>query len=155
MVILQVVNTCFFMNQDCKPVLHFTFGMMLASVVAFLMHPLLWIQAGPYFDWSFLWVGVLYIFVYGAVGMFIRWKWWRYTWKKQAIIVLFIVNTILAIALLIDLYWPRYIEIDGVRERWYMDGLTGMMILSTSAVAALFSAIPISLCCYWFKRNRE
>ena len=76
MVILQVVNTCFFMNQDCKPVLHFTFGMMLASVVAFLMHPLLWIQAGPYFDWSFLWVGVLYIFVYGAVGMFIRWKWW-------------------------------------------------------------------------------
>ena len=75
--------------------------------------------------------------------------------KKQAIIVLFIVNTILAIALLIYLYWPRYIEIDGVRERWYMDGLTGMMILSTSAVAALFSAIPISLCCYWFKRNRE
>jgi len=143
------------MNQDCKPVLHFTFGMMLASVVAFLMHPLLWIQAGPYFDWSFLWVCVLYIFVYGAVGMFIRWKWWRYTWKKQAIIVLFIVNTILAIALLIYLYWPRYIEIDGVRERWYMDGLTGMMILSTSAVAALFSAIPISLCCYWFKRNRE
>ena len=155
MVILQVVNTCFLMNQDCKPVLHFTFGMMLASVVAFLMHPLLWIQAGPYFDWSFLWVGVLYIFVYGAVGMFIRWKWWRYTWKKQAIIVFFIVNTILAIALLIDLYRPRYIEIDGVRERWYMDGLTGMVFLLISAVAALFSAIPISLCCYWFKRNRE
>ena len=64
-------------------------------------------------------------------------------------------NTILAISLLIYLHWPRYIEIDGVRERWYMDGLTGMMILSTSAVAALFSAIPISLCCYWFKRNRE
>lgn len=140
------------MNQDCKPVLHFTFGMMLASVVAFLMHPLLW---WPGFDWRFLSVGVLYIFVYGAVGMFIRWKWWRYTWKKQAIIVFFIVNTILAIALLIDLYRPRYIEIDGVRERWYMDGLTGMVFLLISAVAALFSAIPISLCCYWFKRNRE
>ena len=152
MVILQVVNTCFLMNQDCKPVLHFTFGMMLASVVAFLMHPLLW---GPDFDWRFLSVGVLYIFVYGAVGMFIRWKWWRYTWKKQAIIVFFIVNTILAIALLIDLYRPRYIEIDGVRERLYMDGLTGMVFLLISAVAALFSAIPISLCCYWFKRNRE
>lgn len=152
MVILQVVNTCFLMNQDCKPVLHFTFGMMLASVVAFLMHPLLW---WPDFDWSFLSVGVLYIFVYGAVGMFIRWKWWRYTWKKQAIIVFFIVNTILAIALLIDLHWPRYIEIDGVRERLDMDGLTGMVFLLISAVAALFSAIPISLCCYWFKRNRE
>lgn len=140
------------MNQDCKPVLHFTFGMMLASVVAFLMDPLLW---WPGFDWRFLSVGVLYIFVYGAVGMFIRWKWWRYTWKKQAIIVFFIVNTILAIALLIDLHWPQYIEIDGARERWYMDGLTGMVFLLTSAVAALFSAIPISLCCYWFKRNRE
>ena len=142
------------MNQDCKPVLHFTLGMILVALVAFLMHPLLWMLAGPYFDWSFIWVGVLYILVYGIVGMFVRWKWWKYPWKKQALIVFIIINVFMAIALFIYFCWPRYIEYDGVKERMYMDGMTGMLILLSSAIAALLSAIPISLCCYWFKRNR-
>ena len=143
------------MNKDCKPVLHFTLGMMLASIVAFLMHPLLWILPWAYFDWRFLSVGVLYLLVYGIVGLFIRWRWWKYPWKKQSLVVFFVVNATLAIALFIYFRWPRYIEFDGVRERWYMDGMTGMLILQSSIVAALLSAIPISLCCYWFKRNRE
>ena len=143
------------MNKDCNPILHFTLGMMLASIVAFFMHPLLWILPWTYFDWRFLSVGVLYILVYGVVGIFIRRKWWKYTWKKQALVVFFVVNATLAIALFIYFRWPRYIEFDGVRERWYMDGMTGMLILQSSIVAALLSAIPISLCCYWFKRNRE
>lgn len=141
------------MNQECKPVLQFTLGMILASIVAFLMHPLLWLLAGPYFDWSFIWVGVLYILVYGIVGMFVRWKWWKYPWKKQALIVFIIIHVFMAIALFIYFRWPRYIEYDGVKERMYIDGMTGMLILLSSTVAALLSAIPISLCCYWFKRN--
>ena len=143
------------MNQDCRPVLHFTLGMILVSIVAFLMHPLLWMQAGPYFDWSFLGVGVLYILVYGIVGMFIRWKWWKYPWKKQALIVFIIINVFMAIALFIFFRWPRFLEYDEGKERMYMDGMTGMLILLSSTVAALLSAIPISLCCYWFKRNLE
>lgn len=141
------------MNQECKPVLQFTLGMILASIVAFLMHPLLWLLAGPYFDWSCIWVGVLYILVYGIVGMFVRWKWWKYPWKKQALIVFIIIHVFMAIALFIYFRWPRYIEYDGVKERMYIDGMTGMLILLSSTVAALLSAIPISLCCYWFKRN--
>ena len=143
------------MNQDCKPVLHFTLGMILVAIVAFLMHPLLWMLAGPYFDWRFISVGVLYILVYGIVGMFVRWKWWKYLWKKQSLIVFIIINVFMAIALFIYFRWPRYIELDGGKERMYMDGMTGMLILLSSAVAALLSAIPISLCCYWFKWNRE
>ena len=154
LVILQIIDTNVSMKHECKPVLQFTGGMMLAAIAAFLMHPLLWMTAGLKFDGGVVWAAVLYMLVYGVAGMWSRWKWWQFSWKKQALLLFVIINVFLAIVLNIYLRWPRYMEFDGVRERWYMDGMTGMLFILTSAVAALLSAIPISLCCYYFKRDR-
>lgn len=127
---------------------------MLASLFAFLMHPILWfIIMNLTFDWVVIRVGVSYIIIYGLVGFFVYWKCWQYSWKRLALLSFFAINAVLAIALYIDLRWPRYLEIDGVKERVYIDAMTCLMILSTSAIAALLSAIPISLFCYWFKKD--
>jgi len=142
------------MNQDYKSILQLTGAMMIASLAAFLMHPLLWtlVIVGPPFDWSFIWVGVTYLLVYGLIGMFVCWKCWQLSWKKQALLAFCAINTILAIVLFVNLNWPRYIEIEGIKERRYIDGMTFLMILVTSTLAAILSAIPISLCCYFFKK---
>ena len=144
------------MIQDIKPILQFAGRMMLASLFAFLMHPILWfIVMNPPFDWEFIRVGFTYIIIYGLVGLIVRWKCWQYSWKRFALLSFFAINAVLAIALFIDLRWPRYLEIDGVKERVYIDAMTGLMILTTSAIAALLSAIPISLCCYWFRKAAD
>ena len=143
------------MNQDNISIFHFAGAMMLASLAALLMHPLLWmlVKVGSPFDWSFVLVVVTYLLVYGFIGMFICWKCRRLSWKKQALLAFCVINAILAIVLFVYLSWPRYIEIDGIKERRYIDGMTFLMILMTSTFAALLSAIPISLCCYFFKKG--
>jgi len=144
------------MNQKRKQILQFVGGMMLAALVAFLLHPLLWVLIGSGFDRAFLWVAIAYVVVYGAVGAFARWKYWHLSWKDLAFRAWAIITAILFIILMAYLRWPRYIEFaDGIRERFYMDGMTEMLILSTSALAAVFSAIPIALCCYLFKRKTD
>ena len=152
---VQIVINSVVMNQDYNSIFQFTGGMMLASFAAFLMHPLLWMQAmaGNPFDSIFLWVGVTYLLVYGFIGMFVYWKCWQLSWKKQALLAFCIINAILAIVLFVNLSWPRYIEIDGIKERRYIDAMTFLMILVTSTFASLLSAIPISLCCYYFKKG--
>ena len=145
----------FIMNQDYNSIFQFTGGMMLASLTAFLMHPLLWIlaMAGNPLDCTFLWVGVTYLLVYGFIGMFVCWKCRQLSWKKQALLAFCIINAILAIVLFVNLSWPRYVEIEGIKERRYIDAMTFLMVLVTSTFAALLSAIPISLCCYYFKKD--
>ena len=51
-------------------------------------------------------------------------------------------------------YGPRYID-EGIGERYFMDGMTELLIFSISAFAAAFSALPIGLCCYLFKRQTD
>ena len=144
------------MSQKSKQILQFAGGMMLAALVAFLLHPLLWVMIGSGFDWAFLWVAVAFVVVFGAVGAVARWKYWHLSWKELAFRVWVIITAILFIILMAYLRWPRYIEFaDGIRERFYWDGMTFMLILSTSALAAAFSAIPIGLCCYLFKRQTD
>ena len=145
------------MSPKSKQSLQFAGGMMLAALVAFLLHPLFWWEARWGFDWEFLWVAVAYVVVFGAVGAFARWKYWHLSWKELAFRVWVIITAILFIILMVYFHWPRYIDFfeDGVRERFYWDGMTFMLILSTSALAAAFSAIPIGLCCYLFKRQTD
>lgn len=130
---------------------------MLASLVAFLMHPLLWTQMniGSPFDWSFMWIAGLYLFVYGITGVFVRMKCVHFSWKRQALISFFIINVILATALYINLSWPVFIEYDGIKEqRHIVDGLTILIVLITSSIAALLSVIPIGICCYFFRKEK-
>ena len=143
------------MSQKSKQILQFAGGMMLAALVAFLLHPLLWVLIRCGFDWGFLWLAAVCVLVYGAVGAFARWKYWHLSWKELAFRVWAIIVAILFIILMVYIYWPRYIDFfeDGVRERFYWDGMTFMLILSTSALAAAFSAIPIGYCCFLFKRQ--
>ena len=144
------------MHQKSKPILQFAGGMILAALVAFLLHSLLWVMIRCGFDWDFLWVAVVYVLVYGTVGAFARWKYWHLSWKELAFRVWVIITTILFIILMVYNYWPKYFDFgDGIRERYFMDGMTGLLILSTSAFAAAFSAIPIGLCCYLFKRKTD
>ena len=143
------------MTQKSKQILQFAGGMMLAALVAFLLHPLLWVLIRCGFEWGFLWLAAVCVLVYGAVGAFTRWKYWHLSWKELAFRVWGIITAILFIILMVYIYWPRYIDFfeDGVRERFYWDGMTFMLILSTSAFAAAFSAIPIGYCCFLFKRQ--
>ena len=145
------------MTQKSKQILQFAGGMMLAALVAFLLHPLLWVLIRCGFDWGFLWLAAVCVLVYGAVGAFARWKYWHLSWKELAFRVWGIITAILFIILMVYIYWPRYIDFfeDGVRERFYWDGMTFMLILSTSAFAAAFSAIPIGYCCLLFKRQTD
>ena len=144
------------MSQKSKPILQFAGGMMLAALVAFLLHPLLWVLIRCGFDWGFLWVAAVCALVYGAVGAFARWKYWHLSWKELAFRVWVISTAILFIILMVYIYWPRYIDFgDGIRERDLMDGMTALLFLSTSAFAAAFSAFPIGLCCYIFKRETD
>ena len=91
----------------------------------------------PPYDWAFMRVGFIYFLVYGLVGLFIRCKYWQNSWKRLAFLSILVINTVLAIALFIDLRWSRYLEIDGVKERVYIDAMTNLMVLLTSAIAAL------------------
>ena len=143
------------MSPKSKQILQFAGGMMLAALVAFLLHPLLWVLIRCGFDRDFLWVAAVCVLVYGAVGAFARWKYWHLSWKELAFRVWVIITIILFIILEVFLSWPRYIDFDGdgIMERELMDGMTAMLCLTTSALAAAFSAIPIGLCCYLFKRN--
>ena len=144
------------MSQKSKPILQFAGGMMLAALVAFLLHPLLWILIRCGFDWGFLWVAAVCALVYGAVGALARWKYWHLSWKELTFRVWVISTAILFIILMVYIYWPRYIDFgDGIRERDLMDGMTALLFLSTSAFAAAFSAFPIGLCCYIFKRETD
>jgi len=144
------------MSQKSKPILQFAVGMILAALVAFLLHPLLWVLIRCGFDWGFLWVAAICVLVYGVVGAFARWKYWHLSWKELAFRVWVIISAILFIVLMVYIYWPRYIYYgDGVGERHIMDGMTALLFFSTSAFAAAFSAIPISLCCYLFKRQTD
>jgi len=142
------------MIRKSKQILQFAGGMMLAALVAFLLHPLLWVLIRCGFDWGFLWVAAVYVLVYGAVGAFARWKYWHLSWKELAFRVWSIITAILFIILMVFIYWPRYIEFgEGIREQHLMDGMTALLFFSTSAFAAVFSAIPIGYCCYLFKRQ--
>ena len=145
------------MSQKSKQILQFAGGMMLAALAAFLLHPLLWVMIGSGFDWAFLWVAVAFVVVFGAVGAVARWKYWHLSWKELAFRVWVIITAILFITLIVYFRWPRYIDFfeDGVRERFYWDGMTIMLILSTSAIAAAFSALPVGLCCFLFKRQTD
>lgn len=133
------------MSQKSKPILQFAGGMMLAALVAFLLHPLLWVLIRCGFDWGFLWVAAVCVLVYGAAGAFARWKYWHLSWKELTFRVWVIITAILFIILMICIYWPGYID----------DGMTTLLLFSTSAFAAAFSAIPIGLCCYLFKRQTD
>jgi hypothetical protein len=108
-----------------------------------------WQPIGLYF----LWVGVTYLLVYGFIGMFVCWKCWQLSWKKQALLAFCIINAILAIVLFVNLSWPRYIEIEGIKERRYIDAMTFLMILVTSTFAALLSAIPIKSMLLLFQKR--
>lgn len=136
---------CYRMSQKNKPILQFVGGMMLAALVAFLLHPLLWVLIRCGFDWGFLWVAAVCVLVFGAVGAFARWKYWRLSWKELAFRVWVIITAILFIILMIYIYWPGYID----------DGMTALLLFSTSAIAAAFAAFPIGLCCYLFKRQTD
>ena len=141
------------MSPKSKQILQFAGGMMLAALVAFLLHPLLWWEVRWGINWEFLWVAVAFVVVFGAVGAFARWKYWHHSWKELAFRVWVIITIILFIILMVYIYWPRYIDFygDGNKERQLMDGMTALLFFSTSALAAAFSAIPIGLCCYLFK----
>jgi hypothetical protein len=144
------------MSQKSKPILQFAGGMMLAALVAFLLHPLLWVLIRCGFDWGFLWVAAVCVLVFGAVGAFARWKYWRLSWKELAFRVWVIITAILFIILMVYIYWPMYIDYgDGIVERGLMDGMTALLFFSTSAIAIAFSAFPIGLCCYLFKRQTD
>ena len=142
------------MSRNSKQILQFAGGMMLAALVAFLLHPLLWVLIRCGFDWGFLWVAAVCVLVYGAVGAFARWKYWHLSWKELAFRVWAIITAILFIILMVYIYWPRYIDYgEGIGEQHIMDGMTALLFFSTSAFAAAFSAIPIGYCCYLFKRQ--
>ena len=147
------------MSPKSKQILQFTGGMMLAALVAFLLHPLFWWEVRWGFDWEFLWVAVAFVVVFGAVGAFARWKYWHLSWKELAFRVWVIITAILFIILMVYIYWPRYRYFDlngnGIGERCLMDGMTALLIFSISAFAATFSALPIGLCCYLFKRKTD
>ena len=147
------------MSQKSKQILQFAGGMMLAALVAFLLHPLLWVLIRCGFDWGFLWLAAVCVLVYGAVGAFARWKYWHLSWKELAFRVWGIITAILFIILMVYIYWPRYRYFDlngnGIGERCLMDGMTALLFFSTSAFAATFSALPIGLCCYLFKRQTD
>ncbi len=113
---------------------------MLAALVAYLLHPLLWVLIRGGFDWGFLWVAAVSVLVYGAVGAFARWKYWHLSWKELAFRVWGITTAILFIILMVYIYWPMYIDYgDGIGERRLMDGMTALLFFSTSAFAAAFS----------------
>ena len=140
------------MSQKSKPILQFAGGMMLAALVAFLLHPLLWVLIRCGFDWGFLWAAAVCVLVYGAAGAFARWKYWHLSWKELAFRVWVIITAILFIILMVYIYWPRHIDYgDGIGERHLMDGMTALLFFSTSTLAAAFSALPIGLCCFLFK----
>ena len=144
------------MSQKSKQILQFAGGMMLAALAAFLLHPLLWVLIRCGFDWSFLWLAAVCVLVYGAVGAFARWRYWHLSWKELAFRVWVIITIILFIILMVYIYWPRYIDFgEGIRERHLMDGMTALLFFSTSAIAAAFSALPIGLCCFLFKRQTD
>lgn len=147
------------MSRKSKQILQFASGMMLAALVAFLLHPLLWVLIRCGFDWGFLWVAAVCVLAYGAVGAFARWKYWHLSWKDLAFRVWAIITAILFIILMVYIYWPRYRYFDlngnGIGERCLMDGMTALLFFSTSTLAAAFSAIPIGLCCYLFKRQTD
>ena len=144
------------MGQKSKPILQFAGGMMLAALVAFLLHPLLWVLIRCGFDWGFLWAAAVCVLAYGAVGAFARWKYWHLSWKELASRIWVIITAIIFIILMVYIYWPRYIDYgDGIGERGLMDGMTALLFFSTSAFAAAFSAFPIGLCCYLFKRQTD
>ena len=142
----------YYMSQKSKQILQFAGGMMLAALAAFLLHPLLWEMIRWDFDRSILWVAVSYVVVYGAVGAFTRWKYWHLSWKELALRVWGIITAILFIILMVFIHWPKYID-EGIGERYFMYGMRELLIFSISAIAAAFSAIPIGLCCYLFKRQ--
>ena len=142
------------MSRKSKQILQFASGMMLAALVAFLLHPLLWVLIRCGFDWGFLWVAAVCVLAYGAVGAFARWKYWHLSWKDLAFRVWAIITAILFIILTVYIYWPRHIHYgEGLGEQYLMDGMTALLFFSTSAFAAAFSAIPIGYCCYLFKRQ--
>ena len=142
------------MSRKSKQILQFAGGMMLAALVAFLLHPLLWVLIRCCFDWGFLWVAAVCVLVYGAVGAVARWKYWHLSWKELAFRVWAIITAILFIILMVYIYWPRYIDYgEGIGKQHLMDGMTALLFFSTSAFAAAFSAIPIGYCCYLFKRQ--
>ena len=147
------------MGQKNKQILQFAGGMMLAALVAFLLHPLLWWEVRWGINWEFLLVAVAFVVIFGAVGAFARWKYWHFSWKELAFRVWVIITAILFIILMVYIYWPRYryfdLNGDGIGERCLMDGMTALLFFSTSALAAAFSAIPIGLCCYLFKRQTD
>ena len=144
------------MSQNSNQILQFAGGMMLAALVAFLLHPLLWWEVRWGFNWEFLWVAVAFVVVFGAVGAFARWKYWHHSWKELAFRVWVIITIILFIILMVYIYWPRYIDYgDGIRVRHLMDGMTALLFFSTSVIAAAFSALPVGLCCYLFKRKTD
>ena len=142
------------MSPKSKQILQFAGGMILAALVAFLLHPRLWMMIRWGFEWSFLWVAVAYVVVYGAVGAFARWKYWHLSWKELAFRIWVIITAILFIILMVYIHWPRYID-EGIGERYFIDGMTELLIFSISAFAATFSALPIGLCCYLFKLQTD
>ena len=144
------------MGQKSKPILQFTGGMMLAALVAFLLHPLLWVLIRCGFDWGFLWVAAVCVLVYGAVGAFVCWKYWHLSWKELAFRIWVIITAILFTFLMVYIYWPGHIDYgDGIGERHLMDGMTALLFFSTSTLVAAFSALPIGLCCFLFKRQTD
>ena len=143
------------MKPENKQTVIFGLRMMACSIFALLLHPLVWIVGREALIWGIdfhLADGIpviFYLVVYGIVGaigwrLFHSRKWW-----VLSILLFLAINVVMALALFVSLA----VEPVG-------DGMTWLLVLTASLVAALLSAIPISLTCKWYKdslvdKNKE
>lgn len=138
------------MKPENKQTVIFGLRMMVCSIFALLLHPLVWILGREVLCWGydFRWADgipvLYYLVVYGIIGA-IGWRLFHTRRRWVLSIILFLtINAVMALTLYVNLT----LEPIG-------DAMTGLLVLTASLVAALLSAIPISLTCKWYKDSPE
>ena len=123
-----------------KRIIILTTSMALCATAALLLHPLLYV-VGIEFYTDQPHIVIHYFLTYIIIGTLLWYLFRRKVWWKQVLIIYVGVNIVL-FSFMITLLSKMNIN----------DGMTGLLIISTSFGNALLSAIPICISCY-FSQN--
>jgi len=119
----------------------FTTSMVLCAAAALLLHPLLYV-VGIVFYTGQPHIVIHYFLTYTIIGTLLWYLFRRKVWWKQVLIIFVGVNIVL-FSFMITLLSKMNIN----------DGMTGLLIISTSFGNALLSAIPICISCYYSQND--
>ncbi len=124
-----------------KRIIIFTTSMVLCAAAALLLHPLLYVVGIEFYTGQPN-IVIHYFLTYIIIGTLLWYLFRRKVWWKQVLIIFVGVNIVL-FSFMITLLSKMNIN----------DGMTGLLIISTSFGNALLSAIPICISCYYSQND--